>query len=178
VNRDLDDLGQPLRIYPAHGMAAGVALLGAGALQVMWPAAISSKQIQSWLLLLAATVYLLATAEFHWRHSKCRPSGLGPRLWSLGRGLGLDAVMGISWGIMVANGHGTSVMQAGLWLLAPTLIGVSAASAAAQGLALHDGSRRFWNDAPPAGGPLPPNPGDRWRLVTGGILLLLQWMVG
>jgi hypothetical protein len=178
VTFDLDEFGQPLRIFPPHWMAAGVALLGAGALQIMWPAAISAGKWQWWALLVAATVYLLATAEFHRRHARWRPNGLVPRLWSLGRGLGLDLVVGFMAGILMANGHSTSVMQAGLWLLAPALIGASAASAAAEALALNDGARRFWNDTPLTGAPLPPEAGDRLRLASGGVLLLLFWAIG
>jgi hypothetical protein len=172
VNLHLDEFGQPLRAYPPHWVAAGVAILGAGALQAMWPAAVSSGKWHWWVLL------LVATAEFHWRHARWRPNGLVARLWGLGRGLGLDGVIGLIAGALIVNGHSTSVIQAGLWLLAPVLIAVSAASGAAEGLALNDGLRRFWNDIPPSEAPLAPDRGDRMRLASGGVLFLLLWVIG
>jgi hypothetical protein len=178
VTLDLDEFGQPLRTHAPHWMAAGVAILGAGAVQAMWPAAVSSGKMYWWVLLLVATAYLLATAEFHWRHARWRPNGLVPRLWSLGRGLGLDAVIGLMSGALIVNGHSTSIMQAGLWLLAPVLLAVSAASVAAEGLALNDGVRRIWNDMPPSEAPLVRDRGDRMRLASGGVLLLLFWVIG
>jgi hypothetical protein len=174
VKEDIDQFGQPLRMFPAHWIAAAVAMIGAVAIQWMWPAAIFRDDGKRWWpLTLAVTAYLLATARFHLSMARWRPNELVPRLWSLGRWLVCDFVIGILAGILVVEGHHTPIFQAGLWLIPPVLVAVSAASALTAVLALRDGLNRFYADVPPADAPIAGYRRDVPRMVCFTLLAIL-----
>ena len=155
-------------------MAAAIALIGAIVMQWMWPAAVYREDGQRWwVVLLSATAYLVATARFHYRKARWRPNELVPRLWSLGRWLVCDVMIGLLAGIAIAKGHDAHVIKAGLWLLPPTLLAVSAASALAALIALRDGAGRFFRDIPPANAPITNYRRDVLRFVCFVWLTLL-----
>lgn len=174
MEQAVDQFEQLPRRFAAHWVAAVIALAGAAAIQVLWPAAIRPEAGQRWwILLIAATAYLLATARFHFRKAQWRPNELVPRLWSLGRWLGCDLLICLLAGMLIWEGHQTSVFQAGLWLIPPILLAVSAASALAGLTALHDGSKRFRKDIPPADAPRTGYRRDILRFVSFAVLTLL-----
>jgi hypothetical protein len=155
VTQSIDQFGQPRRANAAHWMAAAVALVGAVAIQWMWPAAVHRDDDQHWwVLLLSATAYLLATFRFHYHKTQWRPHELVPRMWSLGRWLLCDLIIGLLAGIALAKGHDALVIRAGLWLLPPTLLAVSGASALAAVVALREGMNWLRTDILPAEAPI------------------------
>jgi len=144
----------------------------------MWPATIYRDDGERWwIFLVASTAYLLATARFHFKKAQWRPNDLVPRLWSLGRWLVCDALIGLFAGILILEGHDTLVFQAGMWLIPPVLIAVSAASVLTSFLALRDGMDRFWQDIPPADAPSTQYRRDYLRFVCFVLLAALLFAV-
>ncbi len=155
---ELDQVGQPLRRYPAHWSAAALAVGGALAVQLAWPEIWPRRPHDSWwpadaLLIVAVTVYLLALAEIHVRSARWRPNELVPRIWLLGRTVAANVALAVYFTVVYVRGPQDSLMRAGLGVIPPTMLIVLAASAVVIGLAFRDGWRRFASDVPPAEAP-------------------------
>jgi hypothetical protein len=176
VKPDLDQPGRPLRTFPAQWVVAGVAILGAIALQIAWLEA-GRNSAGAWpldaALFVAATIYLLATARFHAILARWRPGDCGPRLGILGRGLACDLIISCLSGILLANGHTTPLYRAGLWLVPPILLTACATSAAVEALALRDSRIQFAGGGPRDNARLSSGPHELPRLILAALLILL-----
>lgn len=159
MSTNLDEHGQTLRHYPPHYAAAAIAVAGAVAVQLGWLEIWNRPAVDSWwpldlALLLAATMYLLALAQLHFRSSTWRPNELVPRLWLLGQALGWNLIIAVHIGFVLAHGSAANVARAGLWIVPPAMLAAVVASALALGLALRDGwLNRFFSDIPPEAAP-------------------------
>jgi hypothetical protein len=112
-------------------------------------------------------------AWFHASMARWWPAGLGRQLGSLGRGLACDLIIGCLAATLLANGHTTSLLQAGLWLVPPVLLATSAASALVTTLALRDRRLKFAGDRPPANASNPCGPRELPRLILAAVLVLM-----
>ncbi len=146
---------QLLATLPAHCGAAILAAIGALVLQAAWPAILRREPGASWwpvdaCVLVSATGYLVSTVWLHVRATKWRFEERGPWLWRFGRGLVSDLAIVLLAGMLFANGPETSVLRSGLWIVLPTLLAASLASAGVTGSALLVSYRNSAHETTPA----------------------------
>lgn len=155
----------PPRFFPAHWIAAILALVGAAAIQVNWGSALHSLAIFPWhytaAALAAATLWLLSTAWLHWQLAEYRPNPR--RFWRLLPLAISDLLVACFAGLILWQGHGSRVMLAGLWLIPPVLLGVAATSLAV----LLAAAANAWREPlPPDESDSRPATSDRWRTAV------------
>jgi hypothetical protein len=127
-------------------------------LQSAWPIVLTRPPAHSWwpvdaLVVASASAFLLSSAWMHARAACWRPNELVPRLWQLGHGVLCDGLIGIVGLLGILGGPESSLMRSGLWIVAPVLLAACVVSVLVTALALRDGMRRFWSDAPPENAP-------------------------
>jgi hypothetical protein len=153
ADRRASSSGFPVRRFFPHYGAAALAAIGAALFQLHWPAILAGDPFESWwpvdaLLVVAASVYLLALAEIHIRCAHWRQNELVPRLWLLGQTLGTNGLFVLLFGIAFMRGPQSYVLRAGLWTISPGVMVAAGVSAAVIVWALVDGWRRFFQDIP------------------------------
>jgi len=157
-------------------------LSGVGAAVVQWGwievtrpenahrwAAIASLQV-------VVTGYLVCLAWFHAHSARWRANSLVQRLWHLGQGLACDLASCLLIVAILIRGHEGGVLGLGLWMIPPTLLAISAVSAAITSLAWLDGYRRLFSDIPPPTAPLP-TPRRDWMRPLSWLVLLMALLV-
>jgi hypothetical protein len=177
VTFDVDQFGQPLRLFRPQRVVAWLTGLAAGTVQLGWLNVAQTKNILSWPadagLLVAATAYLICLARFHASTARWRPGMLAPRLWRLGLGMTYDLSICALAVVSLVRGPQSGVLLLGLWLIPPTLLAVSVLSAIVAALAWLEGYRWLSVDIPPPAAPLA-NPQRDWpRLVSWLLLFVL-----
>ena len=175
---------QPPCAFPVHYGAAVLAAGGALVLQFAWPTILNRPPAASWwpldaCVLIAATGYLLTTTWMH--HSAARRPTVKspPGLWRLARAPVADVVVALVALAIFIRSPEAAALRAGLWLVAPILLTVAAASAVVGAVALRRGFRRLDSHAAPADATTGPPRLDLARialaLLLAASLVALEW---
>lgn len=115
------------RPFLLHLAAAGVALVGAGLLQLHWPELRALIPQDRWWpadagVLVAATAYLLSVAAVHLYAAWWPVEEPLQRRLLLGRELISALVVAVYFAIIIAQGPASTLLRAGLWRVPPLLL--------------------------------------------------------
>ena len=154
--------------FLAHISIVLLATLAAAAMQTAWPSALSAVGTAAWwpyvmAVLIATTAWLLSAAWLHWRLAHWQADDPMQRLMRLLMNAVSDLLVGVIAAVTLFKGPESRMLLAGLSIVPPALMAVSAAAIAVLMLAMWRTLPEVRQGAPAS--KTPPKARDRWRTV-------------